>query len=152
MIHKFLSAKSTVKLMGFWPPYLFAGVSVKEISDDFRYIKVQMKQKFFNTNYVGTHFGGSLYSMTDPWFMFMFMHVLGKNYIVWDKAAEIKFKKPGRGIVTAEFRLDQNDIDKAIRMTNENRKYEPVFNVVVKDSSGVVVSEVVKTLYIRKKS
>ena len=82
----------------------------------------------------------------------MFMHVLGKNYIVWDKAAEIKFKKPGRGIVTAEFRLDQNDIDKAIRMTDENRKYEPVFNVVVKDSSGVVVSEVVKTLYIRKKS
>ena len=100
------------RLLRFWPPYLGAGVNVTFISPDFRKIKVEMKTRFWNKNYVGTHFGGSLYSMVDPFFMLMLMENLGKNYVVWDKAATIRFKKPGRGRVHAQFELMESEIEK----------------------------------------
>ena len=72
--------------LNLYPPYWGTGIFVKKISPDFREIIVQMKMTWYNRNYVNTHFGGSLYSMTDPFFMLMLMQILGKEYIVWDKA------------------------------------------------------------------
>ena len=110
-----------------------------------------MKQKIYNTNYVGTHFGGSLYSMCDPWFMFILMEHLGKDYIVWDKNASIDFKTPGKGTVWAEFELTKADIITAKKMANENHKYEPEYTVKVLDQNHEVVAVVHKTLYVRRK-
>lgn len=134
-----------------WPPFIGTGIWVKEISKDYKYIKVIMNLRFWNKNYVGVHFGGSLYAMTDPFYMLMLMKVLGKDYIVWDKAANIKFIKPGKGKVTAEFRLSESQIKEIKEKTDNNYKYEPELLVLVKDSKGEIISEVIKTLYIRRK-
>ena len=97
--------KRLLKRLRLWPPFLGAGIHVTRVADDFLTIEVELRMKFFNRNYVGTHFGGSLYSMCDPWFMVMLIEHLGPDYIVWDKAATIRFKKPGKGTVKATFHI-----------------------------------------------
>lgn len=140
-----------LRLINFWPPYLGSGVKVIHISPDVRSIEVRMDLKFWNRNYVGVHFGGSLYAMTDPFFMLMMMENLGSEYIVWDKAATIRFKKPGKGRVYAKFSLAQADIDSVKAAADNGPKTEPVFIVSVLDGAGDVVAEVEKTLYVRRK-
>jgi hypothetical protein len=88
-----------------WPPFLGMGIRIRRIAPDMKAVDVEMKLRFWNANYVGTHFGGSLFAMTDPFYMLMLMANLGRDYIVWDKAATIRYKKPGRGTVRAEFRI-----------------------------------------------
>ena len=136
-----------------WPPFLAAGIKIKRISADFREIDVCMRLSLKNTNYVGTHFGGSLYAMTDPFYMIMLIKNLGREYIVWDKAAEINFKKPGRGTVHAEFRLSQDEIDSIKNKVEADEKKRTLWvkEVLVKDESGEVVTIVNKTIYVRKK-
>ena len=131
-----------------WPPFLGAGIRVTRMGS--KAIDVEMKLRFWNRNYVGTHFGGSLYSMTDPFFMLMLLDNLGPEYLVWDKAATIRFKKPGRGKVRAEFRLSDEQIDE-IRRAAANGKTEPTFVVQVKDEAGEVVAEVEKVLWVKRK-
>ncbi len=98
-----------LRCINIWPPFLGAGIRVRWRSN--RDVDVEMKLRFFNRNYVGTHYGGSLYSMTDPFYMLMLMENLGRDYIVWDKAASIRFRKPGKGRVRAEFRLIDAQLD-----------------------------------------
>jgi acyl-coenzyme A thioesterase PaaI-like protein len=129
-----------------------AGIKVSRISADCREIDVEMNLRFWNANYVGTHYGGSLYSMTDPFYMLMLIENLGREYIVWDKAASIRFRKPGRGKVTAQFRITEEQLDETRRTLESQEKLEPVFTVEIKDESGDVVAEVQKTLYVRKKN
>jgi acyl-coenzyme A thioesterase PaaI-like protein len=140
-----------LRLINFWPPYLGSGVKVIHISPDVRSIEVRMDLKFWNRNYVGVHFGGSLYAMTDPFFMLMMMENLGSEYIVWDKAAAIRFRKPGKGRVYAKFSLAQEDIDSVKAAADNGPKAEPIFTVCVLDGAGDVVAEVEKTLYVRRK-
>ncbi len=132
-----------------WPPFLGAGIRVTRMGS--KAIDVEMKLRFWNRNYVGTHFGGSLYAMTDPFFMLMLLDNLGPGYIVWDKAATIRFKKPGRGKVRAEFRLSDEQIDEIKRAAAANGKTEPTFVVQVKDEAGEVVAEVEKVLWVKRK-
>jgi glyoxylase I family protein len=113
---------------------------------------VEMKLRPWNRNYVGTHFGGSLYSMTDPFYMLMLIHNLGPDYIVWDKAATIRFRKPGRGTVRAEFRLSEGQVQEICDKLKTQEKLEPVFTIEVKDKEGVVVAEVEKLIYVRRRS
>lgn len=134
-----------------WPPFLGAGIRVKHIAPDMKSIDVEMKLRWWNANYVGTHFGGSLFAMTDPFYMLMLMANLGREYIVWDKAASIRYRKPGKGTMRAEFRLDDVAIEDIRERLRTLPKYEPVFNVEVKDEQGIVIAEVVKVIYIRRK-
>ncbi len=133
-----------------WPPFLGAGIRVKRIAPDMKAIDVEMKLRFWNANYVGTHFGGSLFAMTDAFYMLMLMANLGRDYIVWDKAATIRYKKPGRGTVRAEFRLSDSQIEDIREKLKTLPKYEPVFSVEVKDEAGVVIASVEKVLHVRK--
>ncbi|MGC1961159.1 MAG: DUF4442 domain-containing protein [Candidatus Sulfotelmatobacter sp.] len=137
--------------INFWPPFLGMGIRIRRIAPDMRAVDVEMKLHFWNANYVGTHFGGSLFAMTDPFYMLMLMANLGSDYIVWDKAATIRYKKPGRGTVRAQFRLSDSQIDDIREKLKMLPKYEPVFTVEVKDEAGVVIAEVEKVLHIRKK-
>jgi hypothetical protein len=136
-----------------WPPFLGAGIRVKHIAPDMKAVDVEMKLRWWNANYVGTHFGGSLFAMTDAFYMLMLMlmHHLGESYIVWDKAATIRYRKPGRGTVRAEFRLTDSQIEDIREKLKTFPKYEPVFVVEVKDGAGVVIAEVEKLLHVRKK-
>jgi hypothetical protein len=138
-------------LLNLWPPYLGAGIRVKRLQPDWRAIDVEMKLRFWNSNYVGTHFGGSLYSMTDPFYMLMLIENLGRDYIVWDKSASVRFRKPGKGKVVASFRLSDEQIEGIRQELNTQEKIEPAFVVEVKDDTGAVVAEVQKVLYVRKR-
>lgn len=137
--------------LNLYPPYLGAGVRVRHISADFREVRVKMGLNLFNRNYVGTQFGGSLYSMTDPFFMLMLMENLGREYIVWDKAANIEFVSPGKGPVYAEFRIDQHLLDEIRAQTAGGEKYLPRLHAEVRDGEGTLVARVQKTLYVRLK-
>jgi len=140
-------------LMNLWPPFLGAGIRIRRLSSDWTEIDVEMKLRWWNRNYVGTHYGGSLYSMADPFFMVMLIENLGKDYIVWDKSASIRFKKPGRGTVSASFRLSEPQIREIKQALNfpEKEKIERVFTVDVRDESGSVVTQIEKLLHIRRK-
>lgn len=137
--------------MNFWPPYLGAGVRVKKIASDFSSVEVEMKLRWWNKNYVGTQFGGSMYSMCDPFFMLILMQNLGSGYIVWDKAATIRFKKPARGRITAKFEIAKEEIESIRQRANTEYKVEPIFQVQILSESGEVVAEVEKVLYVKKK-
>ena len=100
-----------LRLMNLWPPLLGAGIRVVRMDAELREVDVEMKMRRWNRNYVGAHFGGSLFAMTDPFYMMMLMENLGPGFVVWDKAASIRFRRPGRGHVRAEFRLSAERVE-----------------------------------------
>ncbi|MGA2919893.1 MAG: DUF4442 domain-containing protein [Candidatus Sulfotelmatobacter sp.] len=145
------SSRALRRWINFWPPFLGAGIRVKHIALDMKSVDVEMKMRFWNANYVGTHFGGSLFAMTDAFYMLMLMANLGRDYIVWDKAASIRYRKPGTGTVRAEFRLSDAQLEEIREKLKTLSKHEPVFSVEVRDEAGVVIAEVEKVLHVRKK-
>ena len=128
-----------------------AGIRVEHVAPDMKSVDVEMKLRWWNANYVGTHFGGSLFAMTDAFYMLMLMANLGRDYIVWDKAASIRYRKPGKGTVRAEFRLSDTQLDDIRERLKTLPTYEPRFTVEVKDELGTVIAEVEKLLYVRRK-
>lgn len=139
------------RAVNLWPPFLGAGIRVKHVAPDMKSIDVEMKLRWWNANYVGTHFGGSLFALTDAFYMLMLMANLGRDYIVWDKAAAIRYRKPGRGTVRAEFRLTDARLDEIREKLQTLPKYEPTFKVDVKDAQGTLIAEVEKLIHVRKK-
>jgi hypothetical protein len=146
------SARQLQKGMKWWPPFLGAGIRVKSLSDDFRDAVVELKLGRLNRNAVGTHFGGSLYAMTDPFFMIMLLHNLGGDYLVWDKSGSIEYVAPGRGIVSAHFHLSEKRIAEIRAEAAGGDKIFPEFEVDVKDAAGELVARVRKILYVRLKA
>jgi acyl-coenzyme A thioesterase PaaI-like protein len=138
-------------LLNLYPPYLGAGIRILSISPDMRSVKVRMKLTRWNRNYVGTQFGGSLYSMVDPFYMLLLIEQLGRDYIVWDKAASIDFISPGKGPVYAEFHVDDALLEDIRQQTASGKKYLPHLQVEIRDAAGELVARVEKTLYVRLK-
>jgi acyl-coenzyme A thioesterase PaaI-like protein len=138
------------RFINFYPPFLGAGIHSRTVDE--RTIRVEKKLTTLNRNIVGTHFGGSLYAMCDPWFMLILMRLLGKDYIVWDKAARIQFLQPGRDTVTATFHIPQARIDEIRAAVTDGEKIEPTFSVDVLDTQGQAIARVEKLLYVRKKN
>jgi acyl-coenzyme A thioesterase PaaI-like protein len=138
-------------LLNCYLPFRGAGIRTKVIAPDYRYIRVELPLTWLNRNYVGTQFGGSIYAMTDPFYMFMLMQILGSDYIVWDKAARIDFIKPGRSRLIAEFRFTRSEIDEVIARSRDGQKYIFDKEVSIHDRDGLLIAKVVKTLYVRKK-
>lgn len=134
-----------------YPPYILAGIVCTHISDDYREIDVELRMHPWNRNFVGTHFGGSLFSMTDPFYMLMLLRILGKQAVVWDKAATIRFRRPGKGTVRCAFRIDPERLDAIrARLDASDAPFDEVFQVQVLDAQDRVVAEVDKTLYLRR--
>ncbi len=147
-----LSANWFRFFVNLWPPLFFTGIKATYISNDFKEIDVQLKLRWYNRNYVGVHYGGSLFSMTDPWYMLMLFHVLGGTYYVWDKQAEINYIKPGRGKVTAQFRLTDELINQIKEKTATGEKYLPEFMVEIRDETNQLIATVKRTLYVKLKN
>ena len=137
------------RLINLYPPFLGAGIRSRRI-DEYT-TQVEMKLTALNRNILGTHFGGSLYAMCDPWFVLILMRALGPNYIVWDKAANIQFLQPGRGKVTATFHIPLERVNEIRQAADTDRKTEPTLSVDVLDEQGLVVARVEKLLYVRKR-
>lgn len=138
--------------INFWLPFLGAGIKVVKIAPDFRHVKVKMKLRWFNKNYVGTQYGGSMYSMVDPFFMLMLIKNLGRDYIVWDKAGSIVYKKPARTTVFATFDFTEDELNHIREQAKENEKiiFDKVVDIVNADNE--VVASVTKTLYVKFKN
>jgi hypothetical protein len=151
LTRRFGKARLMCRFMNLYPPYLGAGVRVRYISDDFRDVQVSMGLSWYNRNYVGTQFGGSLYSMVDPFFMLMLMENLGREYIIWDKAADIDFIAPGKCPVFARFNIEYTLLEEIRRQTAEGKYYLPQLQVDIHDGAGHLVARVGKTLYVRLK-
>jgi acyl-coenzyme A thioesterase PaaI-like protein len=138
------------RMLNIWPPFLFSGISILEISKDFRFTKVRLKKKLLTSNYVGTLFGGSLFAMSDPFYMLMVLKNLGKDYIVWDKRSEIEYVSPGKTTVFAEFHLEEEDLEEIKVEVAKSGKYLKWFDVEIKTSDGTIVAIVKKQIYIRQ--
>ncbi len=138
-------------MLSVYPPYLGAGIRVVQVAPDLRALQVRMGLHFWNRNYVGTQFGGSLYSMVDPFYMLILMHLLGPGYVVWDKAAAVRFRRPGRGPVWARIEVPPEREEEIRRAADAGGKVEPVFTCQVRDQGGEVVAEVEKVLHVRRK-
>ena len=139
--------------MNLWPPLLFSGIRIRHISDDFRAVDVELRERFYNKNYVGCHFGGSLFAMTDPFWILMVMRNLDRSFTVWDRSAEIVFLRPGRGTVSASFRLTEEALDDIrVNTAEQGATYLRSFPVDIVNSDGDPVARVTKTLHIRRKT
>jgi acyl-coenzyme A thioesterase PaaI-like protein len=136
-------------LMTLYPPYLGAGVRIDHLSAE--EVRVHMVLRSWNKNYVNTQFGGSLYSMCDPFFMLMMMRQLGADYIVWDKAATIRFRRPGRGTVRATFTLPAEEVARVRALADAQPSVEVTYTVEVRDDAGELIASVDKLIYIKKK-
>lgn len=134
-----------------FPAYRGTGGRVTYIADDFREIHVKLPLNWRTRNYVGTIYGGSIYGAVDPIYMLMLMQILGKEYVVWDKAATIRFKKPGKEALYVDFQVDQNEIDEIKRLAETERSIDRNYNLELKDKNGVVHAFIEKTIYISKR-
>jgi len=151
LLRRLFKKASFFRLMSYYPPYFGAGIRIREVADDFSLIRVELAYHFWNRNYVGTQFGGSLYSMIDPLFMLMAMESLGRDYIVWDKAATIRFIKPGRSRCLAELRIEPQRLEEIRSEVKIRGKSNPVFQVQIRDDQGQLIAEADKTLSVRLK-
>jgi acyl-coenzyme A thioesterase PaaI-like protein len=138
-------------MMNTWPPFIFAGIRILEISPDYRRARVKLKKTTLTSNYVGTLFGGSLFAMTDPFFMIMTMKNLGDKYIVWDKRGEIEFVSPGKATVFGEFQINDADLEDIRENVAKCGKYLKWFEVELKTAEGILVAVVKKQIYFRAK-
>ena len=138
-------------VMNLWPPFAGAGIRIQRIAPDWHEVDVGLRLRWFNRNARGVHFGGSLYAMTDPFYMLLLMRSLGPDYVVWDKAGHIDYLQPGRGRVYARFTLDDATLATIRAATAHGDKYLPELTVDVVDEHGQVVAQVRKTLYVRRK-
>jgi hypothetical protein len=143
---------SLLKLrLNVYPPYWGTGIAVQRIAPDFREITVRMRLRWYNRNWFGNHFGGSLYAMTDPFYALMLIHNLGTKYFVTDKAGAITYIKPGKGTLTARFVIDDALLGDIRVNTQNGSSYLPQLAVEISDEQHETVARVVKTIYVRKK-
>ena len=138
-------------MFNLFPAYRGSGARVTYISDDFRELRVKLPLTWRTRNYVGTIFGGSLYASIDPMYMIMLIKLLGRDYMVWDKAASIRFRRPGRSTLTATFRLDDAELEAIRNQTANGEPLDRTYNVDLVDAEGVVHASVEKVIYIKRK-
>lgn len=132
-------------------PFLGAGIRITQVAPDFLHMRIEMPLNFLNKNYVGVQFGGSIYAMCDPFYMFMLMQKLGPQYVVWDQAAKIDFLQPGRRRLVVDFHLTESEIDGIRARTEGGEKYVFDKEVLIRDTDGALIARVIKTLYVRRR-
>ncbi len=141
-----------LKLINYWPPFLGTGIWVKSYNKEINRIEVIMRKTFYNSNAYGTHFGGSLFAMTDPFFAFIIHHYLGREYIIWDQSASIKFLKPGTGTVKCIFEISPERLQEIKKEVDEVGKGSFHFECEITDANNVVVCALEKEVYARRKA
>ena len=144
-------AKWLRRFMNFWPPFIGAGISVTRIDDDFRKAQVRMKLSWYNRNYMGTQYGGSLYSMTDAFYAIMILRNLEDKYYVWDKSANIEYIAPAKATVFADYELNEDMLAIIRQHTEQGQKFLYDIPVDIVDEQKQLIATVNKVIYIRKK-
>ena len=141
-----------IKKINMYPPYLGMGVRVRSYRDDFTRFEVELRARWYNRNLFGTHFGGSLYSMCDPFFVFIVTMNLGRGYVVWDKSAAIEFLKPAKGTILGVFEIDKDRLEEIRNEVDRLGKNTYHFEADLVDEAGQAVARVSKEVYVRSKA
>lgn len=136
----------------FFPALRGTGARITYIADDFREVRVEVPLNWRTRNYVGTIYGGSMYGAVDPFYMVMLIRNLGPDYVVWDKAATIRFKKPGRGTLFARFLLTEEELDAIKAALQDQRAVERTYQIELTDAAGTVHATVEKLIHIARKN
>lgn len=139
------------RAMNIWPPFRFAGIRVLDIAPEFRSATVELRLHVLTRNYVGTQFGGSMFSMSDPFWMLLVGHRLGPDYVVWDKRAEIEFVTPGRGHVRTHFDVTDELVDELRAQAEDGAKVLHWVSNDIVAADGTVVARMRRQLYVRHK-
>lgn len=134
-----------------FPAYRGTGGRVRYVASDWREVRVELPLSWRTRNYVGTIFGGSMYGAIDPFYMIMLIRNLGRGYVVWDKAASIRFVRPGRSTLSARFVLDQAELDAVRGALERARSVDRTYRVDLADRDGVVHATAEKTVYVRRR-
>jgi len=144
-----LSTRLTRWGFNFFPAYRGTGARITYIASDWREVRIKLPLNWRTRNIVGTIFGGSMYAAIDPIYMTMLIKILGPEYVVWDKAAAIRFKRPGKSTLYAKFILSEEEVAaiKAGAAPSIVRKYL----VELVDAEGTLHASVDKTVYIKRK-
>lgn len=138
--------------INWFPAYRGTGGRVTHISDDWRAWRIKVPLNWRTRNYVGTTYGGSMYGAVDPILMLAYLRILGPDYIVWDKAASIRFRRPGRSTLYATIRIPEHEVAEVKRLCAEQPKVDRTYTVELADDEGVVHCQVEKVLHFRLKS
>lgn len=138
-------------MFNFFPAYRGTGANVTYIDATYQELRIKLPLSLRTRNYVGTIYGGSMYASVDPMFMLMLMKILGDDYIVWDKAASIRFRRPGRTTLTATFKIEDEEVERIKKDVHEHGEIDHHFKVDLVDERGKPHAEVDKTIYIATK-
>ncbi len=141
-----------IKKINMYPPYLGMGVRVRSCREDFTRFEVELRARWYNRNLFGTHFGGSLYSMCDPFFVFIVTMSLGRGYVVWDKSAAIEFLKPAKGTILGVFEIDKDRLEEIRSEVDQLGRNTYHFEAELVDEAGQAVARVSKEVYVRSKA
>ncbi|OIN60670.1 DUF4442 domain-containing protein [Arsenicibacter rosenii] len=139
-------------LMNWYPMFFGTGGKILFWSGDSKEVQVRLRRNVWTYNYVGTIFGGSMFAASDPFYMLMLYRILGNQYVVWDKAAKIRFRKPGRTTLYAHFLLTDADLDEIRQEVGQNGQLDRTFVIQWRDKDGVVYAEIERTCYIADKT
>lgn len=144
---------STIYKYGFnWSPmYRRTTARLIEVSDDLYYVKIRLKLSYKNRNYAGTMFGGSMLAATDPVYMIQLIQILGDAYVVWDKAVEARYRKPGKGTIYGEFIFTPEEIETIKKTVDEQGETDFHKSMSLVDEKQNIIATFNKTLYIADK-
>ena len=138
-----------IKKINWYPPYLGMGIRVRSKRDDFTRFEVELRARWYNRNLFGTHFGGSLYAMSDPFFVFIITMNFGRGYVVWDKSANIDFIKPAKGTISGVFEISQTRLEEIRAEVDKLGKNTYHFDAELINEVGEIVARVRKEVYVR---
>ena len=143
--------RKLIKKINIYPPYLGMGIRVRSVSEGFSRFEVELRMRWYNRNLFGTHFGGCLYSMCDPFYVFILTMTLGKNFIIWDKSAGIQFIRPAKGTILGVFEIPPGQIEEIRQEVESKGQNTYHFEADLVDEDGVRVARVSKEVYVRAK-
>lgn len=141
-----------IRRVNLYPPFLGMGIRIRAHSEDFTRFEVELRERWYNRNLFGTHFGGSLYTMCDPFYVFIVTINFGRGYVVWDKSAGIDFLKPASGTIRAVFEIGTERLEEMRAAVDRAGKQTFHFDADLTDANGTTVARVQKEIYVRKKS
>jgi acyl-coenzyme A thioesterase PaaI-like protein len=151
-LNRFFKKSTLFKTMfNISPMYKRSCGKITFVSDDLHIVKIKIKLNYKNRNYVGSMFGGSLFSATDPIYMIQLMQILGNEFVVWDKSSEIRFKRPAYENVYANFEFSQQEIDTIKKRVESEQEMDYEKALIITNNKGIVYTELNKTLYISSK-
>ena len=152
MLWSKLKPKTFLRIWNYWPPFLFTGIKVISYSEDLLQVKVKLKLRFWNANYHGTQYGGAITAATDPFYAMILIYALGKEYVIWDKMALIRFLKPGKTDLYLDFIVTPEEIEAIKKQVDADGKTEWTKRIELLDTNNEMVAYADRTLSIRHKT